>query len=72
MFAKAENDYSVAHVIDAFRKRTAMSQIYSSYLAKFLEDEEFGEFLLEISADVTLMDWQRMWTLAALMQRGEA
>ncbi len=72
MFAKAENDYAVAHVIDAFRKRPAMSQIYSSYLAKFLEDEEVGEFLLEISADVTLMDWQRMWTLAALMQRGEA
>lgn len=72
LFAKAESDYALSHVVDAFRKRPAMSQIYSSYLAKFLSEQDVKDFLLELAADGALMDWQRMWTLAALMQGTEA
>lgn len=68
LFAKAESDYAVPHVLDAFRKRPAMSQIYSFYLAKFLDEGNVREFLAEVAADSAFMDWQRMWTLAALMR----
>jgi hypothetical protein len=68
LFAKAESDYAVGAVMDAFHKRPSMSQIYSAYLAKFLEDEDVREFLSDEAGDGTNMDWQRMWALAALMQ----
>jgi hypothetical protein len=44
MFAKAKSDYAVNHVMDAFRKRPAMSQIFSSYIANFLDGEDVEEF----------------------------
>jgi hypothetical protein len=40
LFAKAGSNYAVAHVKDVFKKRPSMAQIYSSYLAKFLLDDE--------------------------------
>lgn len=45
-----------------------MTQIYSAYLAKFIDNPDVSNFLSEEASDDELMDWQRMWTLAALMQ----
>lgn len=71
LFAKAESDYAIEHVMDAFRKRPAMSQIYSSYLSKFIEDDAVREFMSEEAEESSLMDWQRMWAVAAMMQADE-
>jgi hypothetical protein len=45
-----------------------MSEIYASYLAKFLGQAGVRELLLELLADTSLSDWQRMWILGALSQ----
>ncbi len=68
LFSKAGSDHAVDHVKDAFRKRPAMAQIYSSYLAKFLYDSDLRAFVGSLVADAALADWQKMWTVAALMQ----
>ncbi|PWB89689.1 hypothetical protein C5688_14745 [Methylocystis sp. MitZ-2018] len=68
LFAKAESDYAVEHVMDAFKKRPAMSQIYASYLAKFLTTANVRKFLVSLLEEDLLADWQKMWTLAALLQ----
>jgi len=68
LFSKAGSDYAVEHVLDAFKKRPSMSQIYASYLAKFLEMNGVHEFLLDLLKDAALFDWQKMWVLAALSQ----
>jgi hypothetical protein len=68
LFSKAGSNYAVEHVLDAFKKRPSMSQIYASYLAKFLELDDVYEFLLDLSKDAALFDWQRVWVLAALSQ----
>lgn len=69
LFAKANSDYALEHVLDSFRKRPAMSQIYASYLARFLEDQKVYEFLVDCIGDSTLVDWQLIWILAALILR---
>lgn len=71
LFAKVESDYAVAHVKEAFKKRASMSQIYAAYLAKFLGTAGVKDALLEWVEDPSLMDWQRMWVIAALMQSEE-
>ena len=48
-----------------------MAQIYSAYLAKFLNEEGVTEFLTDLLQDDSLFDWQRMWVLGGLMQGGE-
>ncbi|MGZ4987357.1 MAG: RNA-directed DNA polymerase, partial [Limisphaerales bacterium] len=68
LFAKASSDYAVDHVMDAFKKRPAMSQIFSSYLANFLESEDVRNLLIGLLQDYSLVDWQKMWVLAALSQ----
>jgi hypothetical protein len=68
LFAKASSDYAVEHVMDAFKKRPAMSQIFASYLANFLEDDAVLKFLLSLLQDSSLVDWQKLWVLAALSQ----
>ena len=68
LFSKVGSDYAVAHVLDAFKKRPSMSQIYASYLAKFIASNSVQEFLIELLADSSLADWQKMWVLAALSQ----
>jgi hypothetical protein len=68
LFAKAGSDYAVEQVIDAFKKRPAMSQIYASYLAKFMDTGHVRGVLICLLEDEALADWQRMWTLAALLQ----
>ena len=69
LFSKASSDHAVAHVLDAFKKRPSMSQIYASYLANFLDNEDVTELLSELLADISLRDWQKMWILAALLQK---
>ncbi|WP_068728948.1 hypothetical protein [Tardiphaga robiniae] len=69
LFSKAASDYAVSHVLDAFKKRPSMSQIYASYLSKFLEKDEVTELLSELLADTSLRDWQKMWIIAALLQK---
>ena len=68
LFSKASSSYAVSHVVDAFKKRPAMAQIYSSYLAKFLDVDDVKQFLLGLLTDPLLVDWQRIWILAALSQ----
>ena len=70
LFWRAGSDYAVDHVLEAFGKRPSMAQIYTAYLAGFLESNEVKKFLAAILKDHTTMDWQRMWVLAALMQAG--
>jgi hypothetical protein len=72
LFAKAGSDYAVDLVIEAFRRRPSMSQIYTSYLANFVKAEIVYEFLAGLLSDETLMDWQKMWVLAALARKGSA
>jgi Reverse transcriptase (RNA-dependent DNA polymerase) len=72
LFAKADSDHAVEHVMDAFKKRPAMSQIFASYLANFLEDDAVRSFLLGLLQDDSLVDWQKMWVLAALSQIAKA
>lgn len=67
LFAKADSPHAISHVIDAFRKRPAMAQIYSSYLANFLDNETVKEFMNGLLEDGMLHDWQKMWVLAAMM-----
>lgn len=69
LFSKANSNYAVAHVLDAFKKRPSMSQIYASYLAKFLDNDKVTKLLGELLADTFLTDWQKMWVLAALLQK---
>ncbi|MGO8865179.1 MAG: reverse transcriptase domain-containing protein [Alphaproteobacteria bacterium] len=68
LFSKAGSDYAISHVLDSFKKRPSMSQIYSSYLVKFLGTDGVHEFLLNHLKDASLADWQKMWVLAALSQ----
>src|ERR1035437_8806524 len=72
LFAKAGSDYAVEHAMDAFKKRPAMAHIFSSYLANFLEDDAVRSFLLGLLQDYSLVDWQKMWVLAALSQVAKA
>ena len=69
LFAKAKSDYAIPHVIEAFKRRPSMSQIYCAYLAKFLVEENVYEFLVDALADSSLYDWQAMWVLASLALR---
>ena len=68
LFAAAESDHAVGHVISAFAQRPAMSQIYCSYLSPFLEDKSVRDSLRCLLTNTEVYyDWQRMWILAALM-----
>lgn len=71
LFSKAESDYALAHVLESFKKRPSMAQIYASYVAKFLDEEDVLDSLLELVVHGELSDWQKMWILAALSQADE-
>jgi hypothetical protein len=72
LFTKAESDYAVSYVLDQLRRRPSMTQIYASYLGKFVKgDEEIQKALVEALNDDTLFDWQKMWIVATLMQARE-
>ena len=68
LFAAAGSDYAVDHVLGAFPRRPAMSQIYCSYLASFLDKASVRETLKDylVNSDI-YYDWQRMWILACLL-----
>ena len=68
LFSKANSNYAIQHVMDSFKKRPSMSQIYAAYLAKFLYEENVVHFLLDILQFSIYSDWQKMWVLAALTQ----
>lgn len=68
LLAKAESDHALQHVLESFKKRPSMAQIYASYVAKFLEVEGVLNALLSLLVDSELTDWQKMWILAALSQ----
>jgi hypothetical protein len=68
MFAAAASNHAIAHVKESFRKRPSMAQIYASYLARFLQHTEIQKFLLTLLSDNSLVDWQRIWVLAAISQ----
>lgn len=68
LFSKAGSDYAVEHVLDSFKKRPSMSQIYASYVVKFLDSKGVQEYLVGLLKDDSLTDWQKMWILAALSQ----
>jgi hypothetical protein len=72
LFTTAGSDHAVAHVMDSFKKRPSMSQIYTSYLSKFLKANGVNGFLLNLLKDDALVDWQKMWVLAALSQVDDA
>jgi hypothetical protein len=72
LFSKAGSDYAVKHVTSVFKQRPAMTQIYASYLAKFIGQKEVAGFLLDQVNEDALFDWQKMWTLAALLQQPKA
>lgn len=67
-FSKAVSDYATDQVIDSFKKRPAMSQIYAAYIANFIDKPNIQQFLLELLSDISLLDWQKLWVLASLMQ----
>jgi hypothetical protein len=68
LFTRANSDYAVQHVMDSFKKRPSMAQIYAAYLARFLAVEAVRNFLIGMLKDDTLVEWQKMWILAALGQ----
>lgn len=68
LFAKAGSSYAVRHVVDGFKKRPSMSQIYASYLAKFFGVDGLQESLLGLLAESSINDWQKMWILGALLR----
>jgi hypothetical protein len=72
LFSKGRSDYAVSHVLDSFKKRPAMAQIYASYLAKFLDNDVVYQFMTGLLSEPTLVDWQKIWILAALSQRDAA
>jgi len=72
LFSKAGSEYAVEHVLDSFKKRPSMSQIYASYLSKFIDADGVSEVLLDLLNDDSFADWQKMWVLAALSQTSKA
>jgi hypothetical protein len=48
-----------------------MTQIYASYVAKFLDEDEVRETLWALLKDPSLADWQKMWILAALSRAND-
>jgi hypothetical protein len=71
LFSKVGSDYAIEHVLDAFRKRPAMTQIYASYVAKFLDQNTVRDTLWALLEDASLTDWQKMWVIAALSQSSD-
>jgi len=69
LFAKARSDHAVNHVLDAFKRRPSMAQIYAAYLGKFVDGNDHIQVeLVKLLKDNELFDWQRMWIVAALCQ----
>jgi Reverse transcriptase (RNA-dependent DNA polymerase) len=73
LFSKAESEYALDYVLTQLAWRPVMTQIYASYLGKFVNQrEEVREALLGALDNPTFFDWQKMWIIATLMQSEEA
>ena len=70
LFSKSGSDYAVDHVLDSFEKRPSMAQIYATYLSRFVDDEDYEieGFFIDRLSDSSIVDWQKMWILAGLLQ----
>lgn len=68
LFKKAKSDFAVAHVLDAVKRRPAMTQIYASYLSQFIYKANIQTSIAEFIKDDVLVDWQKMWMFAALLK----
>lgn len=72
LFSKANSDYAVNHVMNSFTERPSMTQIYCSYLGKFINDQDdIKDFLVESLSEEGLFDWQKIWIIACLHQSRE-
>ena len=68
LFSAAGSEHAIRYVLANFARRPAMSQIYCSYLAPFLQEKNVLKSLKALLASADLhYDWQRMWILAALL-----
>lgn len=68
LFARDQSDHALWTVMENWRKRPAMAQIYASYVAKFLHDEDVKSDLLDLLAENNLHEWQQMWIIGAMTQ----
>lgn len=72
LFAKAESDFAVDHVIENLAYKPSMAQFYSIYIAKFLKDEFVRDYIKDVLiGDSLFYDWQKMWFLSALLAGGK-
>ena len=72
LFSISSSNHAVPHVLGAFKKRPSMSQIYASYLSDFLGDAAVSALLADLLSHDDLVDWQKMWIVAALLKTDEA
>lgn len=72
LFAKAESDYAIDHVISNLVIRPSMAQLYGMYASKFLKDEVVLRNHIEksIIEDELFFDWQKMWLISSLIAGG--
>lgn len=69
LFSKTSSDYAVEHVMQSFSDRPSMTQIYCSYLGKFIRARpDVSDFMAESLDDDSLFDWQKIWMIACLHQ----
>jgi hypothetical protein len=68
LFMKEGSDYAINHVLESIKLRPSMTQIYASYLSKFIGNSEINDKLVEFMSDNALVDWQKIWIIAALLR----
>ena len=73
VFALGSSPIAIGHVLDNIEKMPAMTQLYCTYLGRFLDEGAVGERLEKVLLeDRVHFDWQKMWLLAALLNRNAA
>jgi hypothetical protein len=68
LFAREASEYALYEVTDSWRKRPAMAQMYASYVARFIKDEDVKEDLVDLLASNNLHEWQQLWIIGAMTQ----
>lgn len=68
LFAREHSEYALTTVMDNWRKRPAMAQMYASYVARFIELPEIKSELTTLLAANNLHEWQQMWIMGAMTQ----
>ncbi|TXM62338.1 hypothetical protein FV226_27520, partial [Methylobacterium sp. WL12] len=72
IFQKAKSRHALSYAMVLFDDRPSMTQIYASYLSTFIEDKEVFSFMSLQLNEAFYSDWQKMWIIAALLQRFDA